>query len=265
MVIIIDTYGGLCNQMYDIQCCINFCIINNFHFAFRYCSFRHPNLASWYNRNFNELFDTTAFQRYENYIEFENLQLTPDNTYNLEGVLSNRLFSDNYLSEIKNINKIYIVLKQFWAIYKFCKIVDNIYPRILPSSRLMIIYNKVKDNLDLTNEKYNFIHYRYEPDFTNHFKIEVDSLENIIIKINTQFKNPNLKLFIGSSKTEVRLDNLNICFKKCDESLKDYNFEELAFIDFMIGLNSNEVFGHKNSSFSGLLNNLKQTQNYYNI
>ena len=97
--------------------------------------------------------------------------------------------------------------------YKFCKIVDNIYPRILPSSRLMIIYNKVKDNLDLTNEKYNFIHYRHESDFTNHFKMEVNSLENIIIKINPQFKNPNLKLFIGSSKTESWIRQFNICFK----------------------------------------------------
>ena len=29
MIIIFDTFGGLCNQFYDINCGINFCIINN--------------------------------------------------------------------------------------------------------------------------------------------------------------------------------------------------------------------------------------------
>ena len=54
MIVIFDTFGGLCNQMYDIQCGINFCIYNNIKFSFRYCSFRNTNLTSWYNEKFTK-------------------------------------------------------------------------------------------------------------------------------------------------------------------------------------------------------------------
>jgi hypothetical protein len=52
-IIILDTYSGLCNQFYDIICGINFGITNNIKFSFRYCSFRHTNLTSWSNVEFN--------------------------------------------------------------------------------------------------------------------------------------------------------------------------------------------------------------------
>jgi hypothetical protein len=45
--------------------------------------------------------------------------------------------------------------------------------------------------------------------------------------------------------------------------LLDLNFEQRAFIDYMFGLNSVECFGHSNSSFSVMINNLKNTNNYY--
>jgi len=45
-IIIFDTYGGLCNQFYDIQNSINFCLKNNIKFTFRYASFRNDNLVS---------------------------------------------------------------------------------------------------------------------------------------------------------------------------------------------------------------------------
>ena len=54
-----------------------------------------------------------------------------------------------------------------------------------------------------------------------------------------------------------------IVFKK-ENNLVEWNFEEKGFIDYMIGLNSLQVIGHKNSSFSVMLNNLKATNNYYN-
>ena len=63
------------------------------------------------------------------------------------------------------------------------------------------------------------------------------------------------------SKETIELFN-NTCKEYIDE-LKDYNFEELAFVDYMFGLHSNEVFGHKKSSFSNMLNHLKKTSNYY--
>lgn len=61
MIIVIDTFGGLCNQFYDINCVINFCLINIFNFTLRYCSFRNNYLISWYNENFNKLFNITLF------------------------------------------------------------------------------------------------------------------------------------------------------------------------------------------------------------
>ena len=45
--------------------------------------------------------------------------------------------------------------------------------------------------------------------------------------------------------------------------LMDFNFEQRAFIDYMIGLHSVECYGHKNSSFSHMINNLKGTDNFY--
>ena len=35
-IIIFDTFCGLCNQFYDIQKGINFCLKNNIKFTFRY-------------------------------------------------------------------------------------------------------------------------------------------------------------------------------------------------------------------------------------
>jgi len=57
MILIFDTFSGLCNQMYDIFYGINFCIINNINFTFRYCSFREKNLVDWYNEKFEKLFN----------------------------------------------------------------------------------------------------------------------------------------------------------------------------------------------------------------
>jgi hypothetical protein len=269
MIIVIDTFSGLCNQFYDINCSVNFCLINNFKFTFRYCSFRNKDLISWYNKNFNELFNVTLFEKYKNlYIDFNTLYLTDNNTYNLEGEIACKIFTDNYLNEIKQITKEYIVLKQFWIIYKSNKIIENIYLSIFPSIKLMCLYHKIKNNLLKNNEKYNFIHYRYEFDFTNYFEINIESLESIIFKINKKFKNPDLTIYIASSNIKniincIKLDsNLKIISKNEDE-LKDYNFEELAFIDFMFGLSSNEVYGHSKSSFSNMLNNFQGTHNYY--
>ena len=45
--------------------------------------------------------------------------------------------------------------------------------------------------------------------------------------------------------------------------LMDLNFEQRAFIDYMFGLNSVECIGHNKSSFSHMINYIKQTNNYY--
>lgn len=267
-IFIFDTRGGLCNQFYDINCGINFCLIHNFKFTFRYCLFRNDNLISWYERNFEDLFDLKMFEKYDNYIKFETLKLTDDNTYNLHDERECRTFlTNNYLEELLKIDKPYIVLKQIHGVYKFCKIIDNVYPNILPSKKILNLYEKIKTNLLLDNEEYNFIHYRYEIDFVTYFKISVDNLENVISNTIEKFKNPNLKIYIATSNIKNVINKESKFYDKIiaknEDELKDYNFEELAFVDYMFGLNSNEVFGHKKSSFSNMLNSLKKTNNYY--
>ena len=55
----------------------------------------------------------------------------------------------------------------------------------------------------------------------------------------------------------------NVLYKR--ESHNELNFEEQAFIDFLIGKHAIELYGHSKSSFSWLLNSSKQTNNFYDI
>ena len=272
MIVIFDTFSGLCNQFFDILHGVNFCIVNNIKFSFRYCSFRSPDhLLIFYNMDFDKLFDLSIIcKKYEHlYVDFSKLQLTPDNTYNWGETRAVNLFSNNYINEIKNISKEYVILKQFWTI---CigndTIVDNLFNRILPSKRLMEIYERIKSNLLENDEEYNFIHYRYEWDFASCFNIEIESLEDIILRIKEQFKNPDLRIYIAGGNINKIIDLNNskfseIIFFKNEDELIDYNYEEKAFIDFMFGLKSNQLYGHSKSSFSHVLNNIKGTSNFY--
>ena len=270
MIIIFDTNSGLCNQFYDILNGINFCLTNNIQFTFRYCAFRNDNLTSWIGKPFKELFDINFLHNYNLYINYNDIndKITNNNCYNFNGnLLAHLIFKDNnILNQLIKLNKEYVVLKQFWSLYKFKNFIDNsIHTHILPSNDIMKKYLKIKNNI-IGDEPYNFIHYRYEKDFTNHFKINVESLDILIDKI--KFKNNKLKIFIATSNIKNLIDLNNCKYKnliyKNDDMLLDLNFEQLAFIDYMFGLNSVECFGHSKSSFSVMINNIKQTNNYYN-
>jgi hypothetical protein len=269
VILIFDTYGGLCNQMYDIVNGINFCLKNNIFFTFRYCSFRNNNLISWREEPFEKLFDLNLLKKYKLYINYYSVKddLTNDNCFNLNAkYVANNVFSkDNILNQLINLNKKYVVLKQFWALYAFRDFIDNtIHRNILPSNHIMEKYIEIKNKI-LKDSSYNFIHYRYEIDFTSHFKCQVESLDNLINKL--VFKNNELNIYIATTniKNLLDLENVkykNILYKNEDDEL---NFEEQTFIDFMIGLNSEEHYGHKKSSFSVMINNIKSTNNYYDI
>ena len=181
----------------------------------------------------------------------------------------------NMLKLIPNDNdKKYIIIKQMFSIYDFKNIKNDIYSIIQPNNKLMNIYLHIKKLI--LPEKYNLIHYRYESDFTGFFNISnIQSLDYLIDNIH--FKNKNLKIYVACSnlkslaKTEYLLKDFNeytnIIIK--DDYLEKYklnnlNFEEKAFIDFMIGKNAEEVYGHNKSSFSLLLNFMKNTHNFYN-
>jgi len=269
MIIIFDTNGGLCNQFYDIINGIHFCLKYNVQFTFRYCDFRNDNLFNWFQAPFEKLFDINFLNNYELYINYNDIKdtITNDNCYNFNNrLLSHNEFEDeNILDQLIKLNKDYVVLYQFWCLYKFKDIIDNtVYTHIRPSTDIMEKYIEIKNNI-IGDEPYNFIHYRYEIDFTNYFKIDVESLDILID--NIKFKNNNLKIFIATSniKNLIDLDNCkykNLIYKN-DDMLLHLNFEQRAFIDYMFGLNSVECYGHSKSSFSIMINNIKQTNNYY--
>jgi hypothetical protein len=208
---------------------------------------------------------------YSLYLPYCNIKdtLTNDNCYNLNNKLVSLQFINkdyDILKQLNNLNREYIVLKQFWSVYSFRDFVCyDIHTHIKPSKEIMDIYLEIKNTI-LQDEPYNCIHYRYEHDFTSHFNITVDSLANIINK--TKFNNNNIKTFIATSNIQNILDINNDIYKnsivyKNDFFLMRFNFEQRAFIDYTICLNSVECYGHKNSSFSNMINNIKGTNNYY--
>jgi hypothetical protein len=272
MILIFDTYSGLCNQMYDIFSAINFCHIHNIYFTFRYANFRNNNLVTWTNVDFNELFDTNFLNKYKLYIPFDNIknELNDNNTFNLnKDERAILLFNNkNITLQLNKINKKYIILKQFWSIFDFSRaIINNIYNNVIPCKKLMDKYYEIRNKLLKKDEKYNFLHYRYEHDFVNHFKLKnISNLDDLVN--NNNYKNKDIKIYIAASNINNLLKkfgldkNTNIIHKN-ENDLDDLNFEQKAFIDYMFGINSLELYGHKNSSFSNILNNLKKTNNYY--
>ena len=85
------------------------------------------------------------------------------------------------------------------------------------------------------------------------------------------FKDGDLPIYLAISSaakiysSKLSEKNKKIIFFKDETELQSFNFEELAFIDFMIGMMANEVFGHSRSSFSYLVNQHKNTKNFYDI
>ena len=282
MILIFDTWNGLCNQILDIQSSIYFSKCNQLQFTFRYCSFRNDDLKSFYSVNFNKLFDINPFLKFNNFIKFENIQnkINNDNTFNYEGtniinIVKNETDLMNLINEQINKNIDFFIVKQIFPICNFSIQKNKFYNKIKPSPYLFSIYLHLKKNI--LPDKYNFIHYRYEQDFTNFFKINnIISIDSLIQ--NQKFKNKNIKIYIASSNlkslsktlylTNDLYDYKNIIFKDdylIENNLNQLNFEQKAFIDFLIGLSSCEVIGHTKSSFSKLLHLYKQTKLFYDI
>lgn len=268
MIILFDTNGGLCNQFYDICNGIHFCLQHNLQFTFRYCAFRDDTLMNWFQAPFEKLFDTSFLNQYPLYIRYHDLKdkVTKENCYNFNSRLLAHLVlnEENIVDQLIQLDKEYVVLCQFWSLYKFKNITDySIYSHLFPSNDIMKKYRNIKNNI--IGEPYNYIHYRYEKDFTTYFNVTVESLDCLLEKI--PFKNNQLKIFIATSNLQNVIDLHQSKYKhllyKNEEMLSDLNFEQRAFIDYMFGLNSVECFGHRKSSFSVMINHIKQTNNYY--
>jgi hypothetical protein len=90
------------------------------------------------------------------------------------------------------------------------------------------------------------------------------SLDHLIETV--VFNEPELPVYIASTRVRNQLHNCHmykqILYKEEDQ-MGHLNFEERAFIDFMIGLESVQVMGNRQSSFSEVLNILKGTEYYY--
>ena len=271
MFLIFDTYGGLCNQMYDIHFAINFCKMYNIQFSFRYSCLREKDdLTKWYDIDFNDLF-SDSFINTPLYIRYNQLNCNENNTYHFSDKLRCIEWMNTeraILPQLDRINKKYIILRQFWSLCNNDIIAENMFQYIVPCEKIYNIYNKIKKQIP---EQYNYLHYRYENDFIAHFKIKNHpKLCNLII--NNKFKKNKEKIYIAAFNVQnipkeflsIPINDFkNIVYKKDDFS-NILNFEELAFVDFMIGKNALEVFGHSNSSFSCLLNSAHNTNNYYN-
>jgi len=269
MILIFDTYGGLCNQMYDIQSAINFCLIYNINFSFRNASLRfNHDLTKWHDVPFNDLFND-SFIETSLYIPFENIELNMNNAYMYNTNLRSIEWIDKeraLLPQLYRIGKEYIILKQFWAICPPLNEIINYYETVKPCKKLRHIFKEIKQTLP---DQYNYIHYRYEDDFIQHFQItNHPRLCDLIHSIG--FSNNDLKIYVATYDiSNIKKEYLsqpitkftNVVYKK--KELGHLNFEELAFIDFMIGKNAMEVHGHKNSSFSVLLNAAHNSSNYY--
>ena len=265
-VLIFDTYCGLCNQFFDIHFGINYCLANNIKFTFRNATFRNDNLTTWYKVNFDEIFDKSFLTKYDLYVDYDTLKLNNENTSNYDGKNHARQLLKNDINNLYHIDKQYIVLYGiFTLLINKISITKQIYDEILPSPKIMNTYLNIRDKLKLSNNNYNFIHYRYEHDFVIAFNIpRMTTLESLIYKLN--FKDNNKKIFIASTNIDFLLKNSHIrkeVIYKNESELTNLNFEQRAYIDFLFGKNSCEVYGHPKSSFSMILNIFKNTENYY--
>ena len=74
MIILFDTYAGLCNQMYDIISAIKFMKEYRIPICFRYASFRKSNLVQFYPVPFQNLFSEEPFLNETYYIPYHSIE-----------------------------------------------------------------------------------------------------------------------------------------------------------------------------------------------
>lgn len=269
VLLIFDVCGGLCNQFYDILCGINFAMQHEIQFTFRYCSSRSKDMKRGRELEMDQLYDINCFRRFSLFKEFNEIKpnITPENTFNGNKQVCTKIINKDkdLLKQIMSFQKEFVILPFFHTVFDFNKITIHVLNRIKPSEYLMQKYIEVKTKLGLVDGKYNYIHYRYEADFITHFQIKkMLSLPDVIERV--KFKDSTCTTYIACSNAQDLLKNYSgkkqILYKNEDD-LKNLGYEECAFIDFMIGKYSKEVSGNIRSSFSGVLNSLHSTNNFY--
>ena len=145
----------------------------------------------------------------------------------------------------------------------------EIIKKIKPSCK---IYSEYLKNTRELPKLYNLIHYRYEEDWIPNLKQSnipyiVPPIDELMKYI--PFKN-NYPVYISCSMIETlhdkkllydTLDKYTNILKKKENNL---NFDENGFLDLLLAINAEEVFGNSISGFSISINKIKKTNNYYN-
>lgn len=277
--LIFCTYGGLCNQIWDIKLGIAFSLHFGYHFTFKDCSFRDPNnLQKWFYQPFEMLFDSNFLNKYSRYINYNDVKQTMNennNCFNYRATPIIQIWGqfsniDKIREKIENCQEDFVCIPQCFPIFA---IEPSLFSfdigtgvTIEPCMRLKQIYTDYAQQE--LKSPYDCLHYRYEYDFTSHFSCNPIPIEEIIKLFRDQ-----RKIYVATCRKYLTNDlvskdffNDNNIINK-DEYMKskniNLNYEENAFIDYCICLNSQVFYGHSKSSFSRTINDLKATNNYY--
>ena len=295
-LLIFDLGGGFNDMIKTLLCIIEFTTKNKYNFSIRYCTCRPQNKRkpvcesvrlNNYKYEVTNLFDEKSFLIYDNYISYNkiNKNITKKNSYDFytDKILNNIFdetkkdymnnISQNILNIFNNCDKEFVIIGSGFCFYSQCNSMWNksFYDTLIPVQKIIDEYNNIKSEI---SEPYNFIHYRYEEDMINYaIKQSGEYYTPILDELldANLFKNNSYKIYIATSEIQQlhkkKLINKeidlyeNIFYKK--NSNLEY-FDENAWVDFKIGLESEEIIGFKYSGFSYTLNKLKGTQNYYN-
>jgi hypothetical protein len=164
-----------------------------------------------------------------------------------------------------------IIDEQILLKWKYNNNVETI--PILPSEKIKNRYESFQNGIN--KNKYNFIHYRYEDDYNNIMKDQglkyilptVDDLiEHVPFKVRLPIyiATSNIASLHENKLMKHQLDSYTeIIYKKdCD----DLNFDEAGFLDLLIGINAEEVYGVHFSGFTNDILKIKNTiHNHYDL
>lgn len=291
-ILIFNLSGGFTDMKKNLLAITLFTKEHNYKFTIKNCTARPQMLdlntskideqiiKNGYMYDVKNLFDEKTFLIYDNYISFETIDSCDQNTFDFNTtckpslIFKDRSHLSNYKTIIKEIDKPYIYMGNHFYFYSGYNI-TSVYSKefnatIIPSSKILNEYNNFMSTIDF---QYNFIHFRYENDMKKMLTVlkNIKSLDytlSDVIKLNA-FEN-NLKIYVATTDIEDfydkklienPLDTYNIFYNK----KKCVFFDENAFIDFLIGMNSVEVLGFSHSGFSVCLNKLKNKNKYYNL
>ena len=266
MIIVLNLWGGLCNQISDLYYAINYFINININYTINCCTFRDDNnIELFFFKKYHNLFNKNILSSCKNYIIYENIKdkINNKNKLHINKIDLNKEILDKYIIKYKH-KDVFLFIENFYKINLFLKeVYFNFNFFVKPNIKILKIYNFIKNKI--LQKKYNFIHLRFENDFKKIFGTENIFNLDYIIK-NIKFKN-NYKIYLACSDISKILNNKNRgTYLYKDDLIKNFNlnFEEKAFIDLLIGKYSEEFYGNRKSSFSLVLSILKNTKNFYN-